>query len=480
MRTQSKISLIIIVLLILAGIAIAPWIDGMLFKSNYYHFVQALETDKRVKISILEYREGWMSSDAKISIMPTVDLMSGLPISPNTPTTGAYITPTIILDQHISHGPLVNDPITHQYTLGLASIESNMHLPATVEAVLLGNQANQNGVISIYGLATLGGDYLNQIKTPIFNINIPSLGSIVWQGLSGYINFHMEGKHIQNIKSDITIGAVNARSIAGIFVTENADVKSDMTLDKTGLWNGSYAFTAPKISVTDESDVYSVKNVSFSTQFGVTSTNLYATQLHILLDQLNSPHFSINQQSHINLSIENLNADALLTFINEARQNTSATSEDTQRFESLLPPIISTTTLIKHDSAINTSWGRLIESSQASWPIAVKTVDDIWKNVSAKADIRISVSLVNQLIDLSVPPAPPVAKPVTDTNSTVPSQNVEQPVAKPTSPADVMKQHVADLIKQGYIIVDKDDYVTSITFLQGKLKANGLDVKGIH
>lgn len=476
MRTRARISFII-VLLILVAIVITPLIDGMLFKSNYYHFIQALETDKRVKISILEYHEGWMSSDAKLSIMPTVDLMPGLP---NSTPTGSYITPTIILDQHIVHGPFVRDPFTHGYALGLASINSNMHLPATVEAVLLGNQANQNGVISINGLATLGGDYLNQINTPVFNINVPSVGSIVWQGLNGYMNFHMEDKHIQNIKSDMTIGAINAHSVVGSFITENANVKSDMTLDKTGLWNGSYAFTAPNISVSSENDIYSVKNVSFTTQFGVTATNLYATKLQILLDQLSSPQFSINQQSHINLSIENLNADALVNVITQARQDQSMTPEQTQKFEALLPTLISTTTLIKHDTAINTSWGRLIESSQASWPVAVKTIDDLMKNVSAKADVRISISLVNKLIEIAAQQETPGAQRATTPNSSPTSETQQSAAPVPVSPADTMKQELADLIKKGFITQDKDDYVTSITFEQGVIKANGLDIKGIH
>ncbi len=392
----------VLLLLILIGLAMIPWIDGMIFKRDYYNFVKALETDKRIRIKILEYREGWFNSDAKVSIAPNMDVV-GMPTPPNLPEGNKYTTPTIILTQHISHGPLVQDPISNQRKLGLASIQSNVHLPAAIEAILLGNQANSTGVVTVNGLATLGGDYLNQIKTPVFNINIPNVGMVIWQGLNGSMLFHVEGQHIQSVTSDMNIGAVTARNASGSFISKEVSTKYDITRDVTGLWNGSYTINTPEVTVSDTGTVlFSINNLGFANTFGVVGQDLYTTKLRIQLGQLKIPEFSMNQ-SNLDLSIENLSAPALLNLINAARkydESATTTPEQMRQYTALITSLITPTTLLSNNVSINTSFGRLLTNGRTSWSLPVKTTDDIMKNVKSTEDVRISVSLANQLIEI--------------------------------------------------------------------------------
>jgi hypothetical protein len=413
MRIKSVIVMTLILLIFLA-IAMIPLLDGMVFKRQYYNFAKALEADQRIKINIIEYHEGWFSSEAKVAITPKVDSTTGMPAAPNS--TG-YTTPTIILSQHISHGPLVYDAISEKRVLGLASIQSSVHLPAAIEAVLLGGQASSNGVVTINGLATLtGNDFLNQIKTPVFNINLPTLGTVVWQGLNGSINFHIAGSHLQKVTTDLTIGAVNARSSVGTVITKDANIKYDMAANDANLWDGSYSIAIPSVLVNNANGVVvSINNLNFSNTFGMAGKNLYTSKLQLIVGQLVTPEwleFSVNQ-SNLNISLENLNAAGLANLLKEVSHNNNlrTTPAEEQKFIELITSVITPTTLLKQNAVVNTSFGKLITDSSTSWTGDIKTLDDLMKKIKSTANIRISMTLVNQLIELfaqnTVPPAVP-------------------------------------------------------------------------
>ncbi len=534
----------VFVLLIFLAIAMVPLADGMLFKRQYFTLVKALEADQRIKINVMEYHEGWFSSEAKVAISPKVDSMTGLPSS------SGYTTPTIILSQHISHGPFVYDAANDKRVLGLASIQSNVHLPAAAEAILLGGQASSNGVVTIDGLATLSGeDFINQIKTPVFNINLPNVGTVVWQGLNGTIDFHLEGNHLQKVTTDLTIGAVNARSPFGSVISKDANIKYDMAANEVSLWDGSYSIAIPAISVNDANGVVvSINNLNFGNTFGMAGKNLYTSKIQLSVGQLVTPEwlgFSVNQ-SNANLSFENMSASALVDLLKEVsknRNNRITSPAEDQKYIEILTAIITPTTSLKQNAVINTSFGKLITNSATVWSGDLKTMHDLVQNMKSTTDIRISVTLVNQLIELFAQQnTPPVAPTPIDTNTEagllkqldtlgtqnkidlsvaiqikdmvqthlapadfskyidqleklkqIPpdiaaqlkmqysvildaSKNPPTPVPAPVSPAEGIKAQLANFVQLGYIKLDKDDYVTVITFEKGVLKANGVEV----
>jgi hypothetical protein len=544
MRIKSFLSLVF-VLLVLVGIAIVPWIDGMMVKRHYENFISAfaLQADKRVKIKIVEYHQGWLTSQAKISVTTSIDNI-GLPPAPNQQAASAYFIPTIILDQTITHGPLVRNPVTDQYSLGLASIESNVRLPATIEALFLGNQAGtSNGVVTLRALMTFGGDYLTQVRIPVFNISIPGVGQFVWQGLNGSINYYTKGNEIAKIKTDIVVGAIESRSEMGSLVSKEATIKSDMGSDVSGLWDGFSALSIPEFTVVTPNGVFSIKNVNLTNTFNIVAKGFYSAKLQLAIGQLSMPMFSIDQSS-MNLSSENINADALAKILTELSNYHSGemTQQQVIHYINLVPSLITPTSLGQNNVLINTSNGKLTMSGQVSWSAAVKTIDDMVKNLHAKEDIRISVALVNQIIDmtmqgeavveqnLNAPTEQNLLKQITflgDSNrldlsvgiqlkdlvqahvdAVVFAKSVDQfvklkqldpsvaeqlksqyvlvknnagqapaPIQPKLSPADAAKQQIAELIKKGYIQQDKDDYITTLTLEQGKLKANGVEVQ---
>ncbi|MEO8400605.1 MAG: DUF945 family protein [Gammaproteobacteria bacterium] len=538
--------LFVFILVFMIGL---PWMVGQKFKTHYYNFISALQTDKRIQAKVLEYHEGWFSSDAKLSISPVAAVAS-----PNSPRS-AYASQVIILDQHIYHGPVIHDTQKASWVIGLALIQSKVHLPSEVEALLLGNNPQSRGIVEVHTLATFNNDYLTEIETPIFNVQIPNVGEFDWQGLSGYMNFQVKGKHLIHVVTELNIGAISARTNAGSLKTKNVLMKYDMTPDPTGLWSGTSSCVAPEVALVSKNDSFTLQNLNFTDVFGVNAGKMYTSVLQFSLSQMIIPNFLINQSS-LNFSFENLNALELGIFIKKAgdlqNHREKITADQFQQFTALIPPIIAPTTMFKQNMTINTSNGRMLSNGQANWPTVVKTMDDVVKGVKANLSLRVSISLVNRVIDLIAAQAVPITPAVSPTVApAVPteqsllkdidvwaksnkvdlsigiqlkdlvqahlsvadfSRNVDRFVtlkeltpelasqiktqyadintvktvsvlAQPQliepiqiSPADQTKQQLAQFVSQGFVKQDNDDYVASLTFEQGVLKANGLEV----
>ncbi len=390
-----------IAVLIFIALAMIPWVDGFMFKQNYYHFVKALEADNTLNISILEYHQGLWSSTAKVSIKPKMDA-AGVPHPANIP--GGYTTPSIILDQVISHGPLARDESNNRFVFALATIHSKMHLPAAIEGLLLGGQPNANGVMESNTVVTLGGNYLTQVKTPVFKSNIPNLVNVVWQGLSGNLDFYMNGQRLQKLVSDMKIGAISAKGAPGSIDMNEVSIKYDITPDASGLWNGGYHFSAPGFTLGLENETLSAKNIDLNYLFKLTTPKLYDIKMQLTLGQFIAPQFAFNSSSS-NWSVENLDAQALLNLVNTINHLKSMRGEMTpqqaQQIMALVPSLITPTTLIKNDIAINTSYGRALLNTQVSWSAPVKILDEVAKQAIGKGEFRISTSLVDRLIALA-------------------------------------------------------------------------------
>ncbi len=438
--------------IILAVLAATPWIDGFFFKKNYYHFVKALETNKAVNIKIMDYQQGWLHSKAKVAV--TQAAMG---------KESTYTTPTIILEQSISHGPLAYDAGNHRLVIALATIRSNIHLPAAIEAILLGTQANTQGVVESNMIATLSGDYLSHIKTPVFNMSIPNTVDTVWQGLNGSMDFKMQGRRLQKVTTDMTLGAFSAKGKGLSLAIQEAQLKYSISPDVGGLWKGAYDLTFPGITLIDASNASTLeaKNLKLAYLFGAATPHFYDANFQFAAEQLILSNAWQISQLHNNLAFQNISTQALVNLVdtvNHFKDNPTLFTPEQyqQQVTTLLPSLITTQTLFKEELALNTSYGPLSLKAEAMWPQAIKEVQEIPKKVKAKADLRVASALLNQLI----------------TDFSPHSTATQGP-----SPAEQTKQQLAVLIQRGIITQDKTDYVTAITVEEGVVKANGIEVQ---
>ncbi|EKD74181.1 MAG: hypothetical protein ACD_45C00049G0004 [uncultured bacterium] len=502
------------VLLVLILLVMLPWIDGLIFKRDYFNFITLLNANKRVNIKVLEYHQGYIASDAKISVSPLIH-----PSPENS----------FLLEQHISHGPWVKDHRNNRRTFALAFIQNKVHAPS-MEALLL---TKDTSVAEMNTLVTLNGHYLSQIKTPVFVLPI---GNISWQGLTGNMDFYVVGSRIKQITTDLTIGAISAHLGEHSLITQDAHMHYVLQPDVRGLFSGSSDFVIPLVTLNQQNNTFFLKNARLTNAFQVVDTNFYQNHLQFSLEQLSIPDFLINP-STLDISFDNISAEGLLRIIKATHEMPLANYE---QYGALVPGLITLATVIKEDVMLNTSYGSLLLNGQINWPFAVNTWNDVMQGAKGTLNIRVSVSLVNQLLkwipahslkdgasahqDSLVSPEKKLLEQI-DTWSTenkldlsvglqikdviqlnlppdlfarkidqfvqlkeIPADIAAQiknqyalakkpPVqtAKlPQPPANPMQETWDRWIKQGLIKQDKDNYVTLITYEQGMMKANGL------
>ncbi len=530
-------------------LALLPWIDGFIFKRQYVKFIAAVaQLDPQTKIEVVEYRQGWFNSSAKVEVL--------LPIN-NIPTFAASPM-RITLDEQISHGPLVHNPISDSKTFALAAIRGTVYLPAPViAALLLGNQVN-SGAVQVNTVATFGNEYMTQVKTPVLNLQLPGNNKLSWQGMNTNVQLRVGKQQIDHIKMIFTIGAFAAQSNNGSILTKEITVTEDITPSASGLWDGTMLLTVPEIIVDrGKEGKMMLQGLGMNAEFDTNKENLYRNRLKFSLDKLAIPNFTINT-SNATILAENFSADALLKLIRGFQSGLSQEQRVAQ-YDTLFPQIYTTTSQITENAAIDTSDGKLVTDGQIQWFEPIKTMEEAYKKAKVKINVRVSAALVNKLIELSAaankPADNPAAQPAVDPNSEAAlleqvermvvenkmsvyagvqlkdlikthlapdifANNVDQyvvrkeitteiakqieaqyvivqknfkntavnaqlaaapPPPQPTvTPAEVMKQQVEALVKQGYLTHDKDDYVATLTVEEGVAKANGIVIEAVN
>jgi uncharacterized protein YdgA (DUF945 family) len=474
MRKTNLLVTIFLVVLVFAVIGLSPWIAGFIFKENYLNLIEIINRDNRVKVDVLEYHSGWFNSHAKIQVTP---IHFPLVKSEQNP----IIPPSFTIEHTIAHGPLVFDKIKNGYTIACASIQSFVHLPPPIEARILGNQSTQ-GLVQINSLATFGGDWFNNIRMPLLNIPTSSFSKMIWQGLTSDFNFSVFGDFIQKVDLKMQVGSLavegDNQSPISAMTIQSISYENNATRQPIGLWNGAANVSVPTVSVK-ESDGSSVvvDSLAGSSSFGI-SGDTYHLDSQLSIKSILTPNFLITNISpaKIALAIKGINAQALVEFMQTVRSRGSKpfTPGDLQNYVNKLAHLITPTSSITEEVALNTSSGNMQGKIKLYWTPnapAPTTLQDIMLNTNMASNIRIAIPLVDKFIEIfsekypsAQLPAPQVANP----------QAAQLPVQTPEqTKADRVKQMINAWEQQGYIIKDNNDYVMSITREGGIIKING-------
>lgn len=568
-----KYSLVLVLLLvILAGIA--PWADGFLFKRTYLALLTSAQTDLQgsLNIKVLEYKQGWLTSSVKIYVEPVLNRTRFS--NPSKAVSQLRRAPVgFTIDQDIMHGPIVFDRTNNEWGIAQAVMKGYVHAPDVYEASLLGSKKNE-GLVQINTLVNFQDDFISQIDMPVITIQDRS-GKFSWQGIKGTIDAATSQGQVNAVKTDLKIGAISAEGVRGTFNTKEGTYQYDVTRQPVGLWNGTVNFSAPEmifnyLNKENINQSSKLTGLAMSSVFGVNSAS-YSSSMQISMKQLQLPTYSISPAS-FKCSVNNLDAKGLAALVNMTKTlNTQQqmSREMMDQLNVLLPGLLTPTTSINADLAITTPTGRAIATSKVFWPAnpVPHTLQEMAMKVQVEGNIRISVALVNEFIDIIAkqqqeknnrlkaltsstsgpaenlttispqtvdafekqidtltqqgqvtafasvqlkdigkmrlpveaytanidrfvtmkeikPEAAAQLKTVlqADKSSAVPvasqaaQQAVEQPAPEQT-PADQMKNQINELIKLGYIVQEKDDYVIAFSYQEGVTKANGVVVK---
>ena len=231
---------IAIIFIFLFVIGLMPWLDGYYYKQHYLQFISNIvsEHQSNIKIDVLTYRLGWLSSSAQLQVTPTLEKQGGSPKA----------SLSFIVDQTISHGPLIYDNIQKKITFAMAAVQSSIHFPAWIKQAL-GNQTNST--LQINSLANFNGDCFNQIEVPLITLPIKEIGTLTWQGLTGDLYFKVDQDRMIQLKSNFNIGAVSAIGenegplSQKRFTIQPISTHSDVIREPIGIWSGKAEILIP-------------------------------------------------------------------------------------------------------------------------------------------------------------------------------------------------------------------------------------------
>jgi hypothetical protein len=424
MRKFGLLLLFIIILL-----AISPYLSGMLFKSYY---LKLIDSTTHGKAQIVEYNEGWLSSDAKFYI--------ALPGSTSDSKAKNFMPTGITVIQHITHGPYLTNVLTGTKQFAEAVIHSDVHLDTKTEEALIGANAT-DGIMQVDTVVSFLNNYTSQVGSPVFMVKVPPAGKISWQGISGNSSADFTGNYINHFVSNATLGALIADNNGISFASQPAKLDADFTCNAQFLCAGKENLNIPQVSTTDQQGQTS-KITGFS--FAMNSDNAdgnYSNTIQINLNNIAAADYSVGPAS-IKISYLNLDANELSNLIEKMKsihgeysdmhsRQLAVAAELNASLVKLVTPQTQITELIK----VTTPSGNFTSTGKVFWPpntpLPASSIEMAMK-ITAQMNMRASVALVDEIIkdmdakksaEISAAPSPIVAPAALDYEAALPAFN---------------------------------------------------------
>lgn len=189
-----------------------PLVNGLLLKKNYLHLFDVINQDKRVKVEVLTYQEGWFSSTAKIR----VTIFDNIFIFPQKATTfneKEFSPFTFLINQNIKHGPIVYDRIKKSFVLAYANIQSDFYFPEQLQMHLLG-KLSPTGIFQIDLLSKFHGKWIGQFTIPMLLFSTEKIDKINFNGSNGEFKIKVDNNRIKRVKINILINSITIKGIA--------------------------------------------------------------------------------------------------------------------------------------------------------------------------------------------------------------------------------------------------------------------------
>lgn len=440
--------LVYLVVFLLIAIAFTPWIMGLYFKEQFQNLILAMNQEGRVKIEILEYHTGWLSSDIKLNAVAQPAKIAAKDIAPIK----------IVLNEKIIHGPVIYDRDKQSFILATAKIDSYLHLPPEMENFLFNHKPTQ-GVLHFTSIATFDNHWLNHVSIPAINLQLPQ-GNLSWQGLNGHSDITIINNQISSVQSQFEIGLLSAQgnqpplqlNVQPISLSYNG------LLHPVGLWVGSFKMSVPNVKFKNpEGNDINLENFNISTKNDVIANKLYNANEQITLQKLEIPSQPIPLISPANLMLAayNFNAQGVIDLANFMKKSESTDISNTdfrKQLLFLLTKTVTPTTVIQSDASFTTPMGSFLLNGKASgFPVNANSIDDILQNSQIQANVRIAIPLAKKLLETyfqallikNTPPDsnnPATVTQVTPINQTTTQQNVE-----------AFNEKVAGLMREGKI-----------------------------
>lgn len=463
-------------LIIIIIIISAPWLDGALFKKNYLHIIELINQDNRVKITVLDYQEGWARSYVKLRVTVGNNGLSS-PFK-STKTLNVIQPINFIVEQDINHGPFIFNTLRQQIGFGYANIYSKMHFPeqmsVTVEA------ANNDQFFDMNTLARFTGEWVGKINIPKFTITVSPLGKVVWEGLDGDYTLNFIHDLLTKISVNMRIGSMQVLIDAkNDYVTQIQTQPSiyvnDTYRNGRGLWSGKASLDVPGLKITkaDNSEL-SVEDINLNSAYGIGGNTFYNNSIFLNLKKINTNNVNVPDIAllHIEILASNFDSEAMLDYARYFKSSTNEAMQniDFNTLETLLVHTVMENTKLNAKVMAQTDWGKLLLDSQTAWDAVAprpETLDNVIHHTVTTIKVEVSQEIATKLLtvyqnDIKIPEQ-------ADGN-TLPAKLI--PPKSALTPAQILD----GLLRIGYIMQNDQDYITTFTIENAIIKWNGREL----
>lgn len=396
---RRRIYYIIFAILLLIGLT--PWVDGILFKKNFRHMIEVINQDNRVKIEILEYHQGWISSDARVRITLAGKGITNLQ-QMNLPNFNFAIPTSFILEEKIQHGPIIYNSHESALQLGYAYVHNT----------LLTDHAQTN-LIQIDILSGFNNKWKGQFVVGAASFSLPSLSKIEIADLKGKFTLFLDNESITRIKTTLETGTISItgdtqNTVLKQLIIQPIKAQYDAVHEMSGLWSGSSSIYTPGFTLTQADNAnFIVEKFAITNTFSVGENTFYNTNLAIFMKTVTSPSYTIPSFSKLQiiLSAKNFSTKALNDYINFMKSTSPEELKniDLNKIESLLAHTITPRTTLEGNVSSDTSLGSFAYRSKTKWPANTplpNTFNDIVTNSFTKARLKLSNLLVVKLLNI--------------------------------------------------------------------------------
>lgn len=459
---------VLLVILVVAALGLSPFVYGILFKRQLSDLILIVNQGHGVQLDLVEYQLGYMESRAKLKISPGEMMQS----NPNIKAMVDSGNAGLLIELKINHGPIVYNPIEKRYALAYGSIAGFISLPEQIETFVFGKK-QPNGFLQFNVVSSFGGKWFSEYKAPPATLPGPPGVSARWDGLDAMMHADVSSGHLVKYYSKLKLNSFVITPDAGVEGLPHVNMQP-ITYEGSMTNNGNVViksvFLAPDILIENPKTVLLVKGLKQTQVTTLNETdNMIDSYVTLNLDNFDLPQlFSIPlNKSSLYITINDFKLKEFQAFWDYTRSfNRKMNEDELKQLQELMPKILVSTSSIAVDIGLTSPLGVLIVNSKMAWPTPVSAPMNLPTMAAASTStvaMRVSIALLNKLIETTAPlligPAQGDA-----------AQTTPQPV-------DVLNQLVQTFVEKGYLTKDKDDYVTSIVYEKGVMKANGIEVK---
>jgi hypothetical protein len=427
--------LYLLVFIIIFGLIGSFWVTGNIFYARYVNFINELQNATGQSIQIKDYKKGLFHSSAKLII--TVD--TGESFLPN---------PGFIIDQTISHGPLVYDTAHNSYKLAIGTIQSNVAFASSTK-----NLTSTFQFLTISSLFTLGNEYINYFNILPISSFLPN-NFVKWDGLSGNINISLKNNQMNHVTGEASAKPFSAAYEADSFTLSGFNANSDMTANTLGLWDGTQTISISDLNIMANSHQYSLNRFKHTSTFMTKMPNSSNYTIQLSIGQIVVPDLTINSLQ-MEMSVLDINAKGLVELASYLKNLKDANANNVNKiyFLNLIVPSTNINVNFSADTAFgDTIFGKVTFNQKIDWPPNValpKTQDELTKHVRMHAVIVLPIKLVEYFFIQRFDKMPQTTAPTTDTEgpSLESLQNKVQQLQSDNTIATSTKIQILNMLK---------------------------------